>query len=35
MHGIAKFICAYLIPLAIVATIWVGVFITLKKYIKK
>jgi hypothetical protein len=32
---ISRLIVAYLIPLAIVATIWVGLFIALKKSIKK
>lgn len=35
MYCIAKIICAYLIPLAIVATIWVGLFIAIKKFIEK
>lgn len=35
MQYVLKFIVAYLIPLAIVATIWVGIFITIKKSIKK
>ncbi len=35
MYALAKFIFAYLIPLAIVATIWVGIFITIKKSFKR
>lgn len=35
MQCVLKFIVAYLIPLAIVATIWVGVFIAIKKFIEQ
>ena len=32
---ILRFVVAYLIPLAILATIWVGLFIAIKKFIEK